>query len=131
MDADSLTPPGTQDALISAVVAGNPRTIVVTLGAGPVVMPWLADVPAVIHAWFPGERFAPALAEVLVGQAEPGGRQPWVGQIDELFAESNGHDACDKDHGGKTDTLPNVDQQVVPRQSPLAPQRQRSVSGQR
>ena len=83
MDADSLTLPGTQDALISAVVAANPRTIVVTMGAGPVVMPWLDDVPAVIHAWFPGEQFAPALAEVLVGQAEPGGRLPITFPTDE------------------------------------------------
>ena len=76
MDADSLTLPGTQDALISVVVAANPRTIVVTMGAGPVVMPWRDHVPAVIHAWFPGEQFAPALAEVLAGRAEPGGRLP-------------------------------------------------------
>jgi beta-glucosidase len=83
MDADSLTLPGTQDALISAVAAANPRTIVVTLGAGPVVMPWLDDVPAVIHACFPGEQFAPALAEVLVGRTEPGGRLPITFPIDE------------------------------------------------
>jgi beta-glucosidase len=83
MDADSLTLPGTQDALVSAVTAANPRTIVVTLGAGPVVMPWLDDVPAVIHAWFPGEQFASALAEVLVGRTEPGGRLPITFPIDE------------------------------------------------
>jgi beta-glucosidase len=83
MDADSLTLPGTQDALISAVVAANPRTIVVTLGAGPVVMPWLDDVAAVIHGWFPGEQFAPALAEVLVGRSEPGGRLPITFPTDE------------------------------------------------
>ena len=83
MDADSLTLPGIQDALISAVVAANPRTIVVTLGAGPVVMPWLDDVAAVIQAWFPGEQFAPALAEVLVGRAEPGGRLPITFPTDE------------------------------------------------
>ncbi len=83
MDADSLSLPGTQDALISAVVAANPRTIVVTLGAGPVVMPWLNDVPALLHAWFPGEQFAPALAEVLVGRAEPGGRLPITFPTDE------------------------------------------------
>ena len=83
MDADSLTLPGTQDALISAVVAANPRTIMMTLGAGPVVMPWLDDVPAVIHAWFPGEQFAPALAEVLAGRTEPGGRLPITFPTDE------------------------------------------------
>ena len=57
MDADRLTLPGTQEALITAVAAANPRTIVMTLGAGPVIMPWLQGVPAVIHVWFPGEQF--------------------------------------------------------------------------
>jgi beta-glucosidase len=76
MDADGLTLPGTQEALIAGVAAANPRTLVVTLGAGPVVMPWLKDVSAVIHAWFPGEHFAPALADVLIGRAESGGRLP-------------------------------------------------------
>jgi beta-glucosidase len=76
MDADGLTLPGTQEAFIAAVAAANPRTVVVTLGAGPVVMPWLPDVSAVIHTWFPGEQFAPALADVLIGRAEPGGRLP-------------------------------------------------------
>ena len=42
-----------------------------------------ADVPAVIHAWFPGEQFAPALAEVLTGRAEPGGRLPITFPTDE------------------------------------------------
>jgi beta-glucosidase len=83
MDADSLTLPSTQDALISAVAVANPRIIVATLGAGPVVMPWLNDVPALLHAWFPGEQFAPALAEVLVGRAEPGGRLPTTFPTDE------------------------------------------------
>jgi beta-glucosidase len=72
MDADHLNLPGTQEALITAVAAANPQTIVVTLGAGPVIMPWCQDVPAVIHAWFPGEQFAPALADVLSGCEEPG-----------------------------------------------------------
>jgi beta-glucosidase len=57
--------------------------VVVTLGAGPVIMPWLEDVPAVIHAWFPGEQFAPALADVLTGRTEPGGRLPITFPVDE------------------------------------------------
>jgi beta-glucosidase len=85
MDADRLTLPGTQEPLITAVAAANPRTVVVTLGAGPVIMPWLVDVPALIHAWFrfPGEQFAPALADVLTGRAEPGGRLPITFPTDE------------------------------------------------
>lgn len=74
MDVDGLRLPGLQDDLIAAVAAANPRTIVVTLGAGPLVLPWLDRVPVVLHGWFPGERFAEALAALLVGEAEPGGR---------------------------------------------------------
>ena len=83
MDADGLILPGTQAAFITAVAAANPHTVVVTLGAGPVVMPWWDSVPAVIHAWFPGEQFAPALADVLTGRAEPGGRLPITFPTDE------------------------------------------------
>jgi beta-glucosidase len=46
-------------------------------------MPWLPDVPVIIHAWFPGEQFAPSLAEVLAGRAEPGGRLPITFPTDE------------------------------------------------
>jgi len=46
-------------------------------------MPWSQNVPAVIHAWFPGEQFAPALADVLTGRAEPGGRLPITFPVDE------------------------------------------------
>ncbi|WP_258803591.1 beta-glucosidase family protein [Pseudarthrobacter sp. NS4] len=76
MDADSLHLPGDQEALVRAVAAANPRTVVVTCGSGPVVMPWLDDVAAVLHMWNPGERFAQALARLLAGKAEPGGRLP-------------------------------------------------------
>ena len=75
MDVESLRLPGRQQEVITAVAAANPRTVLVTLSANPVIMPD-ADVAAVLHAWFPGEQFAAALADVLTGAVEPGGRLP-------------------------------------------------------
>ena len=83
MDVDSLLLPGEQSAVLDAVAAANPRTVLVTLGAGPVVLPRLDNLAAVLHAWFPGEQFAPALAAVLTGESEPGGRLPITFPADE------------------------------------------------
>ena len=74
MDRTSLSLPGDQDALISAVAAANPRTIVVLHTAGPVLMPWLPRVAAVIEAWYPGEQTGDAIAAVLFGDVDPSGR---------------------------------------------------------
>ena len=53
------------------------RTRSSSLNAGsPVTMPWLDDVPAVLQLWFPGQEIGDALADVLTGDAEPGGRLP-------------------------------------------------------
>jgi len=76
MDRCSLALPGDQDALIAAVAAANPRTVVVLNTGGPVLMPWLEDVAAVLHVWYPGQRYGEAIAAVLFGDAEPGGRLP-------------------------------------------------------
>jgi beta-glucosidase len=76
MDRDSLALPGDQDALVAAVAAVNPRTIVVLNTPGPVLMPWLDDVAAVLQVWYPGEQFGAALAAVLFGDDDPGGRLP-------------------------------------------------------
>lgn len=75
-DRTTLALPGDQDALVAAVAAVAPRTIVVVNAGAPVAMPWLDDVDAVIHAWFPGQAFGEALADVLTGDREPGGRLP-------------------------------------------------------
>jgi len=83
MDIDSIALPGDQDKLIRAVARANPNTIVVTCGAGPILMPWIDDVAAVLHVWNPGERFAPGLQRILFGDAEPGGRLPLTFPIDE------------------------------------------------
>ncbi len=68
--------PGRQDELIDRVVAANPNTIVVINAGSPVTMPWLDSVPAVMQVWFPGEEFGNSVADVLLGDAEPGGRLP-------------------------------------------------------
>jgi beta-glucosidase len=76
MDRYSLSLPGDQDALISAVAAANRHTIVVLNTGGPVLMPWLNEVQGVLEVWYPGQQFGPAIAAVLFGDASPGGRLP-------------------------------------------------------
>jgi beta-glucosidase len=75
-DRDSLGLPGNQDELVRAVVAANPRTVVVVNAGSPVLMPWAAEVPAVLWTWFGSQEYGDALADVLLGAAEPGGRLP-------------------------------------------------------
>ncbi|MDP2292986.1 MAG: glycoside hydrolase family 3 C-terminal domain-containing protein [Actinomycetota bacterium] len=75
-DRTSMDLPGDQDELVRRVAAVNPRTVVVINAGSPVSMPWLDDVAAVLQVWFPGEEFGEALADMLLGVAEPGGRLP-------------------------------------------------------
>jgi beta-glucosidase len=67
---------GDQDALIQAVAAANPRTIVVLETGGPVTMPWLDKVQGVLEAWYPGAEGGEAIARVLFGEADAAGRLP-------------------------------------------------------
>lgn len=75
-DRPSMALPGDQDALIRAVVAANPKTIVVLNNGTPVLMPWLASVPGLVEAWFPGDEGGHALASVLFGDVNPSGKLP-------------------------------------------------------
>lgn len=75
-DRDTLRLPGRQDELVERVSAVNPRTVVVVNAGMPVLMPWASRVAAVLYAWLPGQAMGDALADVLLGQAEPGGRLP-------------------------------------------------------
>jgi beta-glucosidase len=75
-DRTSLALPGRQDELVRRVAAANPRTVVVVNSGAPVLMPWADDVAAVLLTWFGGQEFGHALADVLLGDAEPGGRLP-------------------------------------------------------
>ena len=76
MDRQSLALPGDQDRLITEVARKNPRTVAVLNTPGPVLMPWLDKVATVLQVWYPGEQFGTALARVLFGDDDPGGRLP-------------------------------------------------------
>ncbi len=75
-DRDSLALPGRQDELVHRVAAARPETVVVVNAGAPVLMPWREEVAATLLAWFPGQEFGGALADVLRGEVEPGGRLP-------------------------------------------------------
>jgi beta-glucosidase len=85
-DRESLALPGRQDELVRRVAEANPRTVVVVNAGAPVLMPWMDDVGAVVLAWFGGQELGDALADVLLGDAEPGGRLPttWPASTDGL-----------------------------------------------
>lgn len=76
VDRWGLDLPGRQNELVEAVLKANPNTVVVLQTGGPVTMPWLENAPAVLQAWFPGQEAGHAITDVLLGQAEPGGRLP-------------------------------------------------------
>nr|WP_308461483.1 glycoside hydrolase family 3 C-terminal domain-containing protein [Sphingomonas citricola] len=75
-DVPDLSLPDGQDALIAAVTAANPRTIVVLETGGPVLMPWLEDTGAVLEAWYGGVHGGDAIAATLFGDNNPSGRLP-------------------------------------------------------
>ncbi|WP_020423122.1 glycoside hydrolase family 3 protein [Amycolatopsis sp. ATCC 39116] len=68
--------PEAQQELIREVGRVNPRTVVVLNAGRPVDAPWAGDVGAVLQGWFGGQGFGDALARVLAGDDEPGGRMP-------------------------------------------------------
>lgn len=76
VDRSTLELPGAQDELIEAVARANPNTIVVLNTSGPVLMPWLHEVKGVLEMWYPGDQFGRSVADLLFGDAAPGGRLP-------------------------------------------------------
>jgi beta-glucosidase len=75
-DRASLALPEDQDQLIRAVSAANPNTIVVLAAGGPVTMPWLSRVPAVVDSYYAGQEQGNAIADVLFGDVNPSGKLP-------------------------------------------------------
>jgi beta-glucosidase len=69
--------PEFQDELIQNVLHTNPRTVVVLHGTGNFnIQSWINQVPALLHAWYPGENGGQALGEILFGQVNPSGKLP-------------------------------------------------------
>jgi beta-glucosidase len=76
LDRTNLFLPGDQDALVRAVAAANPKTIVVLYEGAGTVMSWAADVPAILSAWYPGQEGSAALASILFGDVNPSAKLP-------------------------------------------------------
>ena len=76
LDLPDMRLPGRQEELIDRVAAANANTIVVLQTGGPIEMPWLGKVRAVLQMWYPGQELGHAVADVLFGDVEPGGRLP-------------------------------------------------------
>ena len=76
MDRSTLSLPHGQDAVIAAVAAANPNTIVILENGGAVSMPWAGQVAAIVDAWYPGIGGAEAIADVLFGRVNPSGKLP-------------------------------------------------------
>jgi beta-glucosidase len=75
-DLQNLSLPAGQDGLIRKVAAANRRTVVVLQTGGSVLTPWAGQVGAVLAAWYPGNRGAEAIANILFGRVNPSGRLP-------------------------------------------------------
>lgn len=77
-DRDSIALPGQQDELVRQIAAVNPRTIVVVNAGAPVAMPWFNDVHAILIGFFGGMEMGNAVARIIAGDDDPGGRLPVV-----------------------------------------------------
>ncbi len=75
-DVRDLSLPHNQDGLIAAVAAANPHCIVVLENGGPVTMPWIDKVSAILEAWYPGIRGSEALANIIFGDVNPSAKLP-------------------------------------------------------
>ncbi len=75
-DRSNLSLPDDQDALVQAVAAANPRTVVVLQTGSAVLMPWLSQVSGVLQTWYPGAKGGAATAQLLFGDVDPSGKLP-------------------------------------------------------
>jgi beta-glucosidase len=76
VDRETMDLPGAQSELVERVIAANPRSVVVVNSGAPVSLPFADDAAALVQCWFGGQELGNALADVLVGDADPAGRLP-------------------------------------------------------
>ncbi|GAB3270989.1 glycoside hydrolase family 3 N-terminal domain-containing protein [Kineosporia babensis] len=99
----SLDLPGEQLALLQAVVATGTPTVVVLMSGRPLDLRWAEEnVPSILQVWYPGTRGGDAVANLLFGQAVPGGKLPFswprhVGQVPIHYAHTRSHDPVKQD----------------------------------
>jgi beta-glucosidase len=100
-DRARLNLPGRQDELVRRIADANPRTVVVVNSGSPVLLPWADVVPAVLLTTFPGQEYGNALADVVLGRSEPGGRLPttWPDSPHDLPATTPSGGALRYDEG--------------------------------
>lgn len=91
-DRESLALPYNQDAVIEALVAANPRTVVVNVSGNAVAMPWADKVPAILQAWFLGSESGNSLADIIFGRVNPSGKLPMTFpvRLDDVAAHAVG-----------------------------------------
>ncbi|MBI5305278.1 MAG: glycoside hydrolase family 3 C-terminal domain-containing protein [Chloroflexi bacterium] len=78
-DASTIELMGVQQELLQAIHATGKPIVLVLFDGRPLAIPWAADashIPAILHAWFPGQAGGEALADVLFGEVNPGGKLP-------------------------------------------------------
>ena len=75
-DRKSMVLPPEQEALIRKTIGQNANTVVVLVSGSPLEMAWAGDVPAIVMAWYPGMEGGRAIADVLFGEVNPGGKLP-------------------------------------------------------
>ena len=87
LDRKSLDLPANQMDFIKEIYKSNPKTIVVLVAGSSMTINWIQDnIPAIVNAWYPGEKGGQAIAEVLFGDYNPSGRLPltYYNSIDDL-----------------------------------------------
>jgi beta-glucosidase len=119
LDRLGIDLPHRQNELIARAGAANPRCVVVLQSGSPLRLPWLDDIPAVLQAWYPGQECGHAIADVLLGRAEPGGRLPqtWPVRLADTVA-----------HGDRA-AYPGVDGHVRYREGLLTGYRHHEATG--